>query len=492
MNQIEHRLYQENIINNINNINNNINRRINIINIDDIIQNIDFYDIDDGYRVTYIMGGRKRFETFRDCIEHNEGLETYDNIKKLDCSNNRITSLVYVLPKNLEVLNCSNNKLTQLPWCLPPTLIELNCSRNKLVSLPSIEHFPPKLQVLKCNGNRLKSIPWYIPHTLTSLHCCGNKITKFHKSFNDDNFKNLLHLYCSGNQLVNLPNKLPHSLISLRCGGNKLRRLPGNLPPNLKELICHNNNLTHLPDNLPINLRTLLINNNRLRSLPISLIRLRRVRTFTYDDRNDIILHIPPQVRRWINRIRGIERIAVYVSQSVHNHSIQVSVRESIERLTSQPFDIDEDQIINDILLDNILTRQCKESLIEYCNNGEIHSTLHLTFKELLGYVWKTIEQNESKDEIKNVLNIEMRDAKCMCFTGRISRLINCLNGFSDLVRIEISDSEQIGNIIIVIQRRLTAEDNYSVEEHRKIVKKELLERGFSNDIIEEWIQHIE
>tara|TARA_B100000029_G_C17236564_1_gene837384 strand:- start:99 stop:785 length:687 start_codon:yes stop_codon:yes gene_type:complete len=226
-------------------------------------------------------------------------------------------------------------------------------------------------------------------------------------------------------------------------------------------------------------------------SLPISLTRLRHVRTFIYDEYNDIIRHIPPQVRRWINRIRGIERFAVYVEQSVHNHSIQVSVRESIERLTSQPFDIDEDQIINDILLDNILTRQCKESLIEYCNNGEIHSTLHLTFKELLGYVWKTLEQNEAKDEIKNVLNIEMRDAKCMCFTGRISRLINCLNGFSDLVRIEMSDSEQIGNIIIVIQRRLTAEDNYSVEEHRKIVKKELLERGFSPEVIEEWIQHI-
>ena len=107
-------------------------------------------------------------------------------------------------------------------------------------------------------------------------------------------------------------------------------------------------------------------------------------------------------------------------------------------------------------------------------------------------YVWMTIQQHTDKDEIKNVLNIEMRDAKCMCFTGRISRLINCLNGFTDLVRIEISDNEQIGNIIIVIQRRLTTKDNYSVEEHQKIVKKELLERGFSNDIIEEWIQHIE
>jgi len=446
-------------------------------------------------------------------MNHKEDEETYDNIKVLNCSNNKLTSLKWILPRNLEVLNCSNNKLTQLPWCLPPGLLTLNCNRNELVSLPSREHFPPKLQVLHCNSNHLESIPWYIPHTLTELQCCDNKIAKFHKSFNAENFKKLLRLYCSGNKLVILPNELPHSLISLRCGWNKLRRLPKHLPPNLRELICHNNNLTHLPnilpptlrklichhnnlihlpDNLPINLRILRINNNRLMSLPISLTRLRRVRTFIYDDHNDIILYIPPQVRHWINRIRGTEHIAVYVGQSVHNHSIQESVRESIERLTSQPFDIDEEQIINDILSDNILSEQCKRELIEYCNNDEIHSVLELTFKELLCYVWMTIQQHTDKDEIKNILNIEMRDAKCMCFTGRISRLINCLNGFTDLVRIEISDSEQIGNIIIVTQRRLTAKDNYSVEEHQKIVKKELLERGFSNDIIEEWIQHIE
>ena len=37
-----------------------------------------------------------------------------------------------------------------------------------------------------------------------------------------------------------------------------------------------------------------------------------------------------------------------------------------------------------------------------------------------------------------------MLDSECKCFTGRITRLINCQNGFSDLVKINISDNQQI------------------------------------------------
>ena len=48
-----------------------------------------------------------------------------------------------------------------------------------------------------------------------------------------------------------------------------------------------------------------------------------------------------------------------------------------------------------------------------------------------------------------------MNDSVCKCFTGRMSRLINCLNGFDDLVEIKISDKEQIGNIIVTIRNKL-------------------------------------
>ena len=35
---------------------------------------------------------------------------------------------------------------------------------------------------------------------------------------------------------------------------------------------------------------------------------------------------------------------------------------------------------------------------------------------------------NANSNEIFNIMNIEMNDALCKCFTGRISRLVNCFD----------------------------------------------------------------
>ena len=80
----------------------------------------------------------------------------------------------------------------------------------------------------------------------------------------------------------------------------------------------------------------------------------------------------------------------------------------------------------------------------------------------------------------------------CKCFTGRISRLINCLSGFDELVNVKISDNEQIGQIIVLIKEQLEAENKYSIDMHKEIAIKELLERGYAEDKIKEWIEYIE
>ncbi len=49
-------------------------------------------------------------------------------------------------------------------------------------------------------------------------------------------------------------------------------------------------------------------------------------------------------------------------------------------------------------------------------------------------YVFNRIEINEHKDEIKCILNTEMLDFVCKCFTGHMSRLVN----------IQIADNKQI------------------------------------------------
>ena len=81
-----------------------------------------------------------------------------------------------------------------------------------------------------------------------------------------------------------------------------------------------------------------------------------------------------------------------------------------------------------------------------------------------------------------------MHNSACKCFTGRISRLINSLSGFDELINIQIADSEQIGNIIITIQNNMA---NYNVDEHKELVRQELTSRGYSEEIINEWIAYI-
>ena len=98
----------------------------------------------------------------------------------------------------------------------------------------------------------------------------------------------------------------------------------------------------------------------------------------------------------------------------------------------------------------------------------------------------------EDTNEIKRILNTEISDSQCKCFTGRMSRLVNCLNGFDDLVNIKISDNEQIGNVITVIKEKLCSENKYDVDLHRELATKELTERGYDTKIIDEYVSYIE
>jgi len=86
-------------------------------------------------------------------------------------------------------------------------------------------------------------------------------------------------------------------------------------------------------------------------------------------------------------------------------------------------------------------------------------------------------------------MNVEMSEANCKCFTGRISRLINVLNGFDEHIEIHIADNEQIGNIISIIRNNLG--ENYDESEFKRHVREELMMRKYSESVIDEWLNNI-
>mgnify|MGYP006427722019 CR=1 FL=1 len=320
------------------------------------------------------------------------------------------------------------------------------------------------------------------------------------KSFDELNNNNVIKINCDNINLNSLPEHLNLPLLQdFDCSYNNLSSLPKHMNlPLLQEFYCNDNNLSSLPEhlNLPL-LQTLSCHHNNLSSLPLSLINCRNLRKIKYED--NPIDNLPLQLTRFINRLRqaNINRLNIYNdTQNVHNSNIQLSIKESIEKISLRTdipkYNKDElnDYIINDEILN------CKEQLIEYINDESIHSLLLLTFSEVLWFVIQTIDydfsDNETKNEIKRILNEDMNDSLCKCFTGRISRVINCLSGFSDLVKIEIKDESQIGNVIVLIKNQLSEQDDYTVEKHKELVKRELIERGYETEIINKWLEYIE
>ena len=102
------------------------------------------------------------------------------------------------------------------------------------------------------------------------------------------------------------------------------------------------------------------------------------------DYRHNPIEYIPPNILRILNQIKNHQDI-YNDTQNVHNHNIQDCIKKSIQNiLNCKPLFTD---INNYILNDDIFTNQTKRILIEYAECTDIHSTLNITFEELLIHV---------------------------------------------------------------------------------------------------------
>jgi hypothetical protein len=236
-----------------------------------------------------------------------------------------------------------------------------------------------------------------------------------------------------------------------------------------------------------INLQKFNCNNNQLTSLPSDICQLMNLQIFhCYGNE---IEYIPPNVQRLINRLQNIHQNGQGVyndTQSVHNHNIQECIRKSISYVMSQKPTLNNEQLIEIITENETLNDTTKRLLFEHMEDKNIHSVIGVTFNELLLNVISLIFKHEHKDEILNILNIEMQESNCKCFTGRMSRLVNCLNGFDPNVQIKIADNEQIANVILQIKKK-----NQDVEIIKAKVNKRLRELGYDNETIDSWMEHI-
>jgi hypothetical protein len=253
----------------------------------------------------------------------------------------------------------------------------------------------------------------------------------------------------------------------------------------IKELDLSYNQLTQLPSEIGqlTQLTRLYLSGNQLTQLPNEIGHLTRLTYLNLENT------LNPIIQRFLQRIQNKRNQKNIYSdtQNIHSSSIQKSIKDSIHALMNcyHP------EHILTYLDWSELDKKTKEIITEYMDCKDVHTMLDITFKELFIAIVIEMESlsNELQKEIRQRLNEEMQESECKCFTGRISRLVNCLSGYSDKVKIQISEGEEIGNIISVIMEKRGIKTTETLKEEVRVALKE---RGYIETKINEWVEYIE
>jgi Leucine-rich repeat (LRR) protein len=470
----------------------------------------------------YGLTSLENLSLYRNQITEIKGIDGLTSLENLSLYSNQITEIkgLYGLT-NLQYLSLHNNQITEMKGLDGLTRLQiLLLSDNQIKEIKGLDDLT-SLRELSLSYNqitKIKGLDRLI--SLRELSLSYNEITKI-KGL--DRLSRLKKLWLHNNQITEMKGLYGlTSLKNLSLSNNQIKEMKGlygltnlqylSLENNqitqikgldgltrLRELLLHSNQITKIEglDGLT-NLQEIWLYDNQITNIPFSIMNNINLNTL------DIDCDIDPIIQRFLDRNVLKDNKTIYDdTQNVHNSHIVETIKQSIYNIIGdstpgnlygstkdnfQSKEISIDLILKNIINDKILDKTTKQQLIEYCQDKTVHSLLNLTFDEVLCSVWKIISEHKESNEIKKILNEEMKDSMCKCFTGRLSRLVNCLNGFDSRVSIKINDKEQILNVIIKIRNKYSN----NIEKQKEEVIKELLERGYDKNTINEYIIYLE
>jgi hypothetical protein len=138
------------------------------------------------------------------------------------------------------------------------------------------------------------------------------------------------------------------------------------------------------------------------------------------------------------------------------------------------------------------LSTQSKELFMSYCDNMDVHSELNVTYRDVAERImgWLSKQPVEVWNEVIKIMEYEIISSKDKCFTGKLSRLISCVDGFHPGVRIAISTADQVSNRVLSIINK-GRNDGTPNEEILALVLRELRDLELSNTQISEWMDTV-
>ena len=430
-----------------------------------------------------------------------EEIGKFRALKELNCSNNNLMVLPETLSEleNLEDLNILNNKILILPDQIGrlKKLKRIDAAYNMLDVLPLSFADLEGLRHANFVHNNFKYMPAPLMKLagLESLYMAENYIKTIPPAIGEMTGLRTLHISenriwkCLPAELGNLVN-----LKILNLENNCIAELPstiGNLVK-LKELHLNYNQIVAIPASIGrcTALRHIKVSHNLLRTIPVEIIQCANL---NYIERSDNELELHPAIQRFLDNRRNINMHGGLYrdSQNVHTSSIQESIKNSIFNLLNDPYSATKEAVIQEVI--NCPHIKNKEAIIEYINDDkETHCTLYCTFFDAFMKVWGRITEcvdEGVRSELFKRLNEELADGECKCFTGRLSRIVNVLNGFFDDIQVRISSNEQIAHVILAIRAKHGLGPDDAMDEILKqTIRKELEERGYEANIIELWL----
>jgi Leucine-rich repeat (LRR) protein len=487
---------------------------------DNLIKNIPFM---------YNMLNLEKINLSDNNIECIENMHNLRNVKKLNLSYNKIVRLsningtsVFNDMNELRILSLVENNIFEInekTFENLHELIDLNLSSNNLSNTNGLKNMK-KLRILLLANNQIKNISDMIglPNlqmlciqtnmleelnglnnlvSLGTLHAYGNKIKKISGL---DELKNLLDLDISENKIVEISGL--HGLNKLTCLSlqfNEITEMKGINHLKKLEILDLSDNHIEVIENMDglINLQHFNIQYNNINMIDESIVQCNKLKKFDYDN----TFLISSNVQKFLIRKKILNPYQIYNDeQNVHDSTINKTANESVLELLKNGYHNrmkESINVFNDIINDDILTNETKCALFEYNEIPYIHSTYNLTFRELLVLVWTIINEKDRnvQNEIKKVMNIEINDAMCICFSGIMMRLLNSLRGFDERININTSINDNITQIVLHIKNK----EKYLYYDSNDELKNKLIndivsemeERGYTEDQYNDWIQSL-
>lgn len=372
-------------------------------------------------------------------------------------------------------------------------ITKFECPQNLIEELPILNN---NCILINARENRIKEIE-RLPERLTSLNLSRNRII----NFNFQTLTNSLTYLNLAHNFINYIPNLPPNLRTLILCENKLRQLP-DLPRTLQVLKVCKNYLQSLPE-LPNRLQILTCKNNFLRALPNSIHQCDRLVNLKYEKNPN--LQIREETLDFIDLLFRTQRQReqqgqklnpkdIYSDgQNVHDSTIQNDVLGIIRRLMNDKIEVRSlDNCMNEF--SNIADHSNTDKLKYLCSVEAKHSQIGYNFGELFVFVWNRIRKSKDKYEIIKILVNELDEMLQVCFTGRISRLINCLSGFDDNINIGISINMQIQSKYNLVKKQLSCRDcdcdsiKYNIL-FKYIFEDLLKEINIDDDTVKIWLE---